>query len=253
MLFSSVDTETVVFLWENRRIEAWDFTTGQAHQSLNWNALNPNLLFSTSINQYTMPDARQSVASPDTTLNARAESGKVLVTKVSDSSVARTIYANVTQNTDLIFSADSSTLATISLGPTIRIWNVADGRQICVINGDGAYPDIADAIRLFFSDDGRTLAVFHKKGMISYWDAKSCHRQRTYWINNTAISPDGSFFVEPQSSQLNLRKFNDGSLLRSLYGKFENSRLTALGFSTDGKFFGAVYADRTTHLWGIVP
>jgi len=201
-----------------------------------------------------MPDGKRSVNSPDNTVNARAEAGNVLITKVSDSSALRTIYANATQYTDLVFSPDSSTLATISQGPTIRVWSVKDGRQICVVNGDGQSPDIADALRLFFSDDGRVLTVYHKGEMLTYWDAKTCRRQATYWVKNTAISPDGTFFIEPQTFQLNLRKLNDGSLIRTLYGEFKQDYPYAtIGFSPDGKFLGAVYSDDTAHLWGIIP
>ncbi len=149
---------------------------------------------------------------------------------------------------------NSSTLATISSGPTIRLWKMSDGRQVCVINGNGADPDIADAVRLFFSDDGRTLAVYHLKDKISYWNAKNCQRLETYGVKKTSISPDGSFFIEPETFQLNLRKLNDGSLIRAIYGNFEQySNRTKFGFSTDGKFIGAVYADGTGHLWGIIP
>ena len=254
LIFSPLDAETVIALWQNRQIEAWDFTTGQAHQTI---AYTVNLLSSqlvTTKNQYQIPGGKQTISSPDNSLTAKAESGKVLITKMGDSTVLHTIYANATQNTDLVFSPDSSMLATISLGPTIRLWDVQDGRQICVINGDGASRDIADAVKLIFSDDGRTLAVMHKEDKISYWDTQNCRRLETYWIQNTAISPDGTFFIEPQAFQLNLRKVNDGSLIRTLYGEFEQySRDAMVGFSTDGKFLGAAYVDGTAHLWGIIP
>ena len=254
LLFSPLDAETVIFVWQNKIIEAWDFTTEQARQKIVWTSADTTPLLKVTINQYSMPGAKQSVNSPDNRLNARAESGNVTITNVSDASLVRTIDAKAVQYTDLAFSPDSSTLATMSQGPTIRVWSVEDGGQVCVVNGDGQSSDIADAVKLFFSDDGSILTVYHKGEMLTYWDTKTCRRQATYWVRNTAISPDGTFFVEPQTFQLNLRKLNDGSLIRTLYGIFNQySSARALGFSPDGKFFGAVYTDGTGHLWGIIP
>jgi WD40 repeat protein len=255
LLFSPLDPQTIVALWQNSIIEAWDFTTSQTHRTLSWEYdYSYTQVSSNTQNEYTMPGAKQSVTSPDNTLNAKADSGKVLVKNINDSTLVHTILANATQNTDLVFSPDSSILATISSGPTIRLWRMSDGRQVCVVNGNGASPDIANAARLFFSDDGRILAVYHQNGELSYWDAQSCHRLETYWLKNTSISPDGSFFIEPQIFQLNLRKLNDGSLIRSLYGDFDrNLSSNKFGFSKDGKFIGAVYMDGTGHLWGILP
>lgn len=255
LLFSPLDAETVVTLWQNKDIEGWDFTSGQTHRNLSWAYENITSQLSTFTNsEYRMPGASQSVNSPDNTLNAKADSGKVLITNRNDSSLAQTILANVTQKTDLVFSPDSSTLATISSGPTIRLWKMSDGRQVCVINGNGAFPDIADAVRLFFSDDGATLAVYHQRDKLSYWNAQNCQRLETYVVHDSAISPDGSFFIEPQTFQLNLRKLNDGSLIRSIYGYFEQYySKTTFGFSTDGKFIRAIYTDGTGHIWGIIP
>jgi WD40 repeat protein len=254
LLFSPLDPESIVTFWQNSIIESWDFTTEQEHRELQWVKDNTASRLPFTINQYIMPDASQSVTSPDKTLIAKADAGKVLVTLANDSSVLHTIYANVIPKTDLVFSPDSSTLATISSGPTIRIWNMTNGRQICVINGDGADPDIADAKRLFFSDDHQKLAVYHARDQVSYWNASNCQRLDTYQVKDAAISPDGTFFIEPQIYQLNLRKLNDGSLIRSLYGLFdENTSRLTLGFSKDGNFFGAIYTDGTAHLWGIIP
>jgi serine/threonine protein kinase len=254
LVFSPLDAETVIALWQNRQIEIWDFTTSQAHQNIVYNSNFVSSQLISTRNLYQLPGGQQSITSPDQLLVARAESGKVLITKMGDGTLLHTILANAIQNTDLVFSPDSSTLATISLGPTIRLWRVEDGRQICVVNGDGASPDIEDAVKLYFSDDSRILAVLHKGPKVSYWDAQSCRRLETYLIQNTAVSPDGSFFVELQPFQVNLRKLNDGSLIRTLYGEFEQySRNTLVGFSSDGKYLGATYVDGTTHLWGIIP
>lgn len=254
LLFSPLDAETIIALWRNKIIEAWDLTTEQAHRRIEWKAANTTPLLKITVSQYSMPDAKQSVNSPDNRLNAKTVSGNVTITNVSDASLLRTIDAKAVQNTDLVFSPDSSTLATMSQGPTIRIWSVEDGRQICVVNGDGQSPDIADALKLFYSDDGSILTVYHTRGMLTYWDAKTRRRLAAYWVKDTAISPDGTFFVEPQTFQLNFRKLNDGSLIRTLYGVFDqNLSGIPLGFSPDGKYFGAVYKDGTGHLWGIIP
>jgi serine/threonine protein kinase len=254
LLFSPLDTEMVIALWQNRLIEAWDFTTEQAHKTLPYIENSSANQLAIIKNQFQVPAGNQQLRSPDNSVVARAESGKVLISSSGDSAVIHTIYANLTSNTDLAFSPDSSTLATISLGPTIRLWTVADGRQICVINGDGASPEISDAQKLYFSDDSRTLAVLLKGLVLSYWDAQSCRRLVSYYVKNTAISRDGTFFVEPQPSQLNLRKLNDGSLIRTLYGDYEQYTWNLnIGFSADGKFLEAVFADGTTHLWGIIP
>lgn len=254
LIFSPLDTEVVVSLWQNRLIEAWDFTTEQAHKSISYAGNSSSSPLAIIKNQFQVPAGNQQLRSPDQAVVARAQEGTVLISASSDSAVIRTIYANLAANTDLAFSPDSQMLATISLGPTIRLWNVADGRQVCVINGDGASPEVADAEKLYFSEDNRTLAVLLKGLALSYWEAQTCRKLVSYYVQNTSISQDGTFFVEPQPSQLNLRKLNDGSLIRTLYGEFERYTWNLnLGFSADGRYLSAEFADGTTHLWGIIP
>ena len=99
--------------------------------------------------------------------------------------MARPIYS-------LAFSPDGTKLASGSVDKTIRIWNVADGKELNKLDG---HPD--DVYAVAFSPDGKKLASAGYGGNLYVWDvatAKALFHQHlapytmTYGL---AWSPDG--------------------------------------------------------------
>jgi WD40 repeat protein len=102
--------------------------------------------------------------SPDGTVLALAGVTAVFVHRVPDGKLLQTLHARSGRVESLAFSPDGTQLAATGGGDDVRVWRVADGKQLRILG----YPEHARDVT--FSPDGSKLIAVGRHG-IRVWDS----------------------------------------------------------------------------------
>jgi WD40 repeat protein len=89
------------------------------------------------------------------------------------------------------FSPDGRTLASGARDHTVRLWEVASGRELRTLSGH-----TSRVTSVSFSPDGRTLASGAADNTVRLWEVASGRelrtlRRHTEWVTSVNFSPDG--------------------------------------------------------------
>jgi WD40 repeat protein len=161
----------------------------------------------------------------------------------------RTLQGHGSEVMCVTYSPDGRRIASGGRDRTIRIWDVADGRQGQVLRGhSGAVLAVA------FSPDGRRLAsVGEDELTIRIWDVEggqslqelSGHRHH---VRSVAFSPDGSRLATAgYDMMIRVWDVADGRSLRTLAG--HSGSIWGVAFSPDGRRVASASNDKTIRLW----
>ena len=150
----------------------------------------------------------------------------------------------------VVFSPDGKTLASASDDETLRLWDVASGQLLRILEG---HKD--EVIGVAFSPNGKTLASASKDKTLRLWDVASGqalrilkgHQDR---VMGVVFSPDGKTLASVSwDKTLRLWDVASGRGLRTIEGHEE--LIFGVAFSPDGKTLATASKDGTLRLWNV--
>jgi WD40 repeat protein/transcriptional regulator with XRE-family HTH domain len=148
----------------------------------------------------------------------------------------------------IAFSSDSRLLVTgRSEDAAARVWDVATGRQVALLQHDGIVEGMA------FQPGGSLVATASMDGFVKLWDASSGQEiARLAMDKNSpayrvAFSPDGHT-VAAAGNQFNAKTWETATG-RELVRLPHSDTVQALAFSPDGRTIGTAGNESAAHLW----
>jgi WD40 repeat protein len=146
-------------------------------------------------------------------------------------------------------SHDGKILATGGLEDTIRLWEIATGKQISELKGHGYGVEYVQ-----FSPDDRILAAVTGKDL-QLWDlatSKEIRRIVDSCVGPThsRFSPDGKTIAVAKNDIIYLWDVSTGKMVRRFIGH-GSWLIPGLRFSADGKILASGGTDHTVQIWEV--
>jgi WD40 repeat protein len=150
------------------------------------------------------------------------------------------------------FSPDGRTLASGSRDTTLKLWDVASGRELRTLSGHSSA-----VFSVAFSGDGRILASGSDDNTVKLWDVASGRELRTlsqhsFLVKSIALSPDGRILAAGSVLGGDLIKLWDvasGRELRTLGG--HSISVDSVAFSPDGRILASGGFEDAINVWDV--
>ncbi len=148
----------------------------------------------------------------------------------------------------LAFTPDGKQLVSGGFDGTVRVWDLATGKQVRLIQVEGG-----TVYCVSISPDGRSLATAGKDGL-RLWDLTTGKNQPRDEMNRhncvaVTFSPDGKLLASGDSSSVTLWEAATGKVVNTLRGY--RGELSQIVFSRDGRTLYTSSYDRLVRLWEV--
>ena len=148
------------------------------------------------------------------------------------------------------FSSDGTKIASGSSDSTIRLWDLASGKELSVLRGHES-----EVVSVAFSPDGKTLASGSYDKTIRLWNLASgkeitVMRGHESRVTSVAFSPDGTKLASAGDDwTIRLWDLARGKELLELKG--HESKVISVAFSPDGTKLASGSDDKSIRIWDI--
>jgi WD40 repeat protein/transcriptional regulator with XRE-family HTH domain len=148
------------------------------------------------------------------------------------------------------FSPDGQLLAAGSVNGEVRVWQVADYRQVIALGGHQGW-----VWSVAFSPGGAHLASGGEDRIVRIWEMSTGQclttlQGHTDWIRSVTFSPDGSLLASSSDDgTVRLWQVSTGECLKVLQGA--PGRVWSVAFSSDGTRVGSGHEDGMVRVWEV--
>jgi WD40 repeat protein len=269
----SRDGKTVAAETDQGEIKLWDPRTGEVKTQLNDNQDDPSLIAasadgdsfaevsggklllwhsgSVAKQDVPLPDSRlvTAVAVSTDGLTLAIGSGKDVLLLTPTGTPRKTLTGQLGAITNLAFSDDGRSLASVVEGGRIEIWDVANAR----IERTLATGNEITALR--FSPNGQTLATAAEDHSITLWNLQTGQPQAKLQkhdatVNALSFSPDGQWLASGGDDRsVVIWDAGSGKSKRTLKG--HDQTVTSLAFSPDGLMLASGSGNASVVIWEV--
>jgi WD40 repeat protein len=193
-------------------------------------------------------EARELVFLPDGRIAAAGVDGRIEIVDAAGAVTGAMLHSGGVS--PLALSPDGTMLASGGYDESVRIWRLADRRQIGMLQGHGG-----TVWTLAWSPDGQWIATGSEDKMIRIWRARDLslvHSLRGHELNiwSVRFSPDSRLLASGSfDHSIRLWDVAAGRLVRRLAG--HDQAVVSVAFSPDGRLLASGGDDSTVRIWRV--